>query len=145
MKKRQVTVSEANRSQITQLIFDTKCVSLDDAQAEILQNCLMLSSSIWVGMLDGELVCVWGLAPPTIMSDQAYLWLYTTENLKSHEFLFVRHSQRAVEEMLESFPRIVGHTVAGAEKTIRWLRWLGAKFSEAEGQLIPFTIRAKHG
>jgi hypothetical protein len=98
-----------------------------------------------VGFADDDLVCIWGLAPPTLASDQAYLWLYTTPALKGHEFVFVRHSQRAVEEMLKTFSSIIGHCVVGADSSIRWLRWLGAEFGYPSKGLIPFVIRSQIG
>jgi hypothetical protein len=47
-----------------------------------------------------------------------------------------------VQEMLKLFPTITGHVKVGVESSIRWLRWLGAKFGEPEGPYMPFKIRA---
>jgi hypothetical protein len=77
------------------------------------------------------------------MSERAYLWLFTTEHLHNHVFMFIRHSQRAVQEMLTEFPTIVGHAALGSTRSIQWLRWLGAEFTEPVGQFLPFTIKAK--
>jgi hypothetical protein len=115
------------------LSFDTQ---------EIMKRALMNSSRIWIGADDGGIVAVWGLIPPTLMSERAYLWLRTTKNFTKHTFLFIRHSQRAVQAMLEEYPLIIGHGTVGSECSLRWLRWLGARFGEPQGQFIPFTIEA---
>jgi len=100
------------------------------------------SSVVWVGWDDEEILCCYGLIPPTLLSDRAYLWLYTTEYLKEHLFILVRHSQRAIADALREYPLLVGHCRIGSSKSLRWLRWLGAEFGGAQGDLIPFEIKA---
>lgn len=109
----------------------------------VLLQCLSLSACSWVGRIDSSIVCVWGLIPPTILSERAYLWLLTTDLIEENKFIFVRYSQRVIEMMLNQYPVIVGHTDAGQKKTIRWLKWLNAEFAPAEGARLTFTIRKK--
>lgn len=104
-------------------------------------NWIWLSSAIYKGMVDGRLLCVWGLIPPTMLSDQAYLWLQTSDTAQEHEFILVRRSQIELKVMLEKYSKIVGHCEVRAERSIRWLRWLGAIFGEPDGLLVPFVIR----
>jgi hypothetical protein len=99
----------------------------------------------WIGKDDDAVLCYMGLIPPTLLSDQAYLWLRTTEAMQEHVFVFVRYSQVVIAEMLTEFPAIIGHCEVSATKSIRWLRWLGAEFGAPEDRLVPFTIRANHG
>lgn len=103
------------------------------------------STAVWIGYQDDKVLGAWGLAPPSFCASEAYLWLYTTPALTEHVFTFVRHSQKAVAEMLQTYPRIHGHCVIGADKSIRWLRWLGAKFGPPQGKLRPFVIEAPRG
>ena len=110
-----------------------------------LWECMNQSRFCWIGRTDGEIVCVWGLIPPTLMSHRAYLWLLTTNALAGHEFIFIRHSQRAIEQMHKLYPIITGHVEAKAAQSMRWLRWLGATFDKGRGPLIPFQIVAKNG
>ena len=115
------------------------------SEAEAMTFCMRISAELWQGTVDGEIACVWGLIPPTLMSNQAYLWLYTNELVLEHQFLFVRYSQRMVEHMLDQYDTIVGHVRVGSDRSIRWLRWLGAVLGEPTGTKIPFTIRNKNG
>lgn len=124
------------------LIYPRHLATLSELNQETMQRSMHNSSRVWVGSNDDAILCFWGLIPPTLLSDRAYLWLYTTEHLRAHQFMFIRHSQRMVEEMLQDFPIIVGHCAVGQDKSIRWLRWLGAIFGEPQGQLIPFEIKA---
>lgn len=124
------------------LIFPDYLSMLSSIDQETMQRIMMNSSRVWVGEDDGKIIAVWGLVPPTLLSDVAYLWLYTTPHLRNHVFTFIRHSQRAVEEMLHEFPRIVGHTRINNHRGIQWLRWLGAKYGDPQGDFLPFTIEA---
>ena len=117
-----------------------KTLVLTQEERWAMDYCLQLSMFMWVGLIDDKLACIWGLIPPTLMSNQAYLWLYTTNVITGHEFVLVRHSQLVMEEMLQEYPTICGHAIAGADKSIRWLKWLGARFGEPQGKGIPFRI-----
>lgn len=107
---------------------------------------LAITSKAWVGLYEGEAACAFGLIPPTLLSDQARLWLHTTDVIEGNEFLFVRWSQRVIELLLEDYPTITGETKTDNPKTIRWLKWLGATFEHPMGAYLPFSIRKKlHG
>lgn len=134
------TVAPAPRDQISKLISSLNAGNLSPQEVEIFNRFVAASSMVWAGQCDGELLCVWGLIPPTLLSDQAYLWLHTTDAVEGHEFVFVRRSQIEIKKMLEEYPRIVGHCLAGADRSIRWLKWLGAKFEDPMGRMVPFVI-----
>ena len=108
-----------------------------------LLECLRLSAFAWTGSVDGELACVLGMVPPSLMSNQAYIWLHTTEVAERHQFLLVRYSQIMIEKMHEKFEILVGHCEIKAHRSRRWLRWLGADFGSPNGVGIPFVIRKK--
>lgn len=116
--------------------------TLSEAGQEIMNRSLQNSSVVWVWTDDETIHGFWGLIPPTLLSDRAYIWLYTLPSLAEHQFTFVRHSQLMVKELLNQYPMIVGHCAASADKSIRWLKWLGATFGQPDGKLIPFEIKA---
>jgi hypothetical protein len=112
--------------------------------AAILKDYLRRSIYAWTGLIDGDVACIWGLIAPTILSDKAYLWLLTTDLVDEHQFIFVRHSQLQVQEMLKEFPTIVGHVKVKDERAKRWLRWLGVRIVNRYGELQEFELKA-HG
>ncbi len=127
-----------------ELIYADHLSSRSVIEQEAMKRAMTNSSRLWLGLIDNEVVALWGLIPPTFLSDKAYLWLFTTKHFTEHTFVFIRHSQRVVQEMLREFPIIVGHGQIDAYRSLRWLRWLGAEFGEPEGtNLIRFEIKAK--
>ena len=137
------SISQVQKDQISGLISSLDGGKLSQSEVEIFNRFVLVSISLWVGEIDGRLVCLWGLIPPTLLSDRAYLWLHTTEAVKDHEFILVRRSQIEIAKMLEEYPRIVGQCLVGEARSIRWLRWLGAEFGEPEGHFVPFLIERK--
>lgn len=106
--------------------------------------CQSLSAEVWSGYVNDKLICCWGLIPPTILSNQAYLWMHSTPAIRDHQFLLVRHSQRIIEQMLERYDRIIGDCRVGASDSIRWLKWLGAEFDNGNDiGYCSFVIRRK--
>ena len=108
-----------------------------------LQQYINCSAFTWMGRADGVVACVWGLIAPSLLNDNAHLWLVTTDLVDEHKFVFVRHSQKAIANMLKIFPCITGHTDVTNESAVRWLRLLGVRFGEPVNGFMPFEIRAK--
>ncbi len=124
------------------LISPDYLAMLPSIDHETMHRAIMNSSQVWIGSADGKILAVWGLIPPTLLSDIAYLWMFTTKHFPGHEFMLVRHSQRLLPQMLRDYPIIRGHGAIGHDRSLRWLRWLGAEFSEPQGKFLPFEIRA---
>ena len=116
---------------------------ISERNAELLNMCQKMSGEVWSAFIDDDYICSWGLIPPTIFSTQAYIWMHTQEIVQEHQFVFIRQSQRIIEEMLKRYETLVGHCVIDAHRSQRWLKLLGAKFGEPRGQVIPFTIRRR--
>ena len=114
--------------------------ALPQARANLLMF-MNHSVEMWVGYHDREVACVCGLIPPSILSDRAYLWMLHTYTVEQHKFLFIRHSQMWIKEILERYPIIYGHVEKKNHQAIRWLKWLGAEMKQSEQALIPFEIR----
>lgn len=119
--------------------------SMSEQENKSLDACVWMSQDTWIGTVNGQMACVWGLIPPSLLSEKAYLWLYTTKLIEEHKFLFVRHSQRWMEQALLQYPEIIGFTKVGNDRAIRWLKWLGGEISpEVDGRLN-FVIRKRNG
>jgi hypothetical protein len=129
------------KDQVSELISSFEGDKLAENELKIFNSFIAASVAVYSGLVNDKVLCLWGLIPPTLLSDQAYLWLYTTPAAEEHQFILVRRGQIEMKKMLEEYPKIVGHCEVGAERSIRWLKWLGAEFGAADGKLIPFLIQ----
>jgi hypothetical protein len=108
---------------------------------EFLQKFICSSQSNYVGYINGEIVCIYGLKPPTLLSNsKAYMWLLTTEALDRNKFEFIRHSEIVIENVLKEFEMIIGDTHVKDQRAFKWLKWLGAIYFNHEMTLVPFYI-----
>lgn len=108
-----------------------------------LTSYMISSYEVWVGYVEDEVACICGLIPPSIMSDRAYLWLLTTDLVQDHKFLFVRHSQRWLEDIMKRYEMVFGHVQNSNWQARAWLEWLGAKFGPSNGSERTFQIVRK--
>jgi hypothetical protein len=99
------------------------------------------STDTFVGYSDGKPACIYGVVLPSLLSNSVYLWLLTTELVDQHKFLFIRHSQLVIEDLLKEHSQIRGDCQAGDLRAQRWLKWLGAEFLRPKNdKSIPFMI-----
>ena len=85
-----------------------------------------LSTELIVGMYDEAPAVYVGLAPRTLLSDDAYIWLIVTEVGAAHSRLMARYSREFISTTLFKYSTLRGHCFTPT--AARWLVWLGAKF-----------------
>lgn len=137
------SIQRLTPAETLEVIYKNEFHLTEGKENGVWQEYISSCSATWIGIVEGEIACIWGIIPPTLLSDRCYLWLFTTKALIGNEFRFIRCTQRWVEELLKEYPMIVGHVRVGQDRSIRWLKWLGAVMEEPEGFLIPFAIRKK--
>jgi hypothetical protein len=113
------------------------------ATEDLLRRWLRISESVWIGMYDDQVACVWGIHPSSMISDKAYMWMLATDLVDQHRFIFVRHSQLIVEQTLKRYPIIIGTVKVGNDRARKWLRWLGAEIGPPVDHQSHFVIRRK--
>lgn len=124
-------------------VFEKSGIKEIPGAEETLDQLLSRSSVRHIGTVNGEVAAMWGLVPQSILSNQAYLWLLTTDLAEQHKFLLVRYSQMFVKQALQHYEQIVGHCAAGNFPAKRWIRWLGGEFGVGDGKKVPFVIKRK--
>jgi hypothetical protein len=137
-----VSIVASRDFDVTDLVRRSEVAEVPNVRRK-LHQWLRMSEEVWVGLYDDKVACVWGLVPPTVISDRAHLWLLTTDIVREHKFLFVRKSQLVIEDALKRYSALVGQVQLGNRAAKRWLEWLGAEFGPPEAGFWPFIIRRK--
>ncbi len=125
------------------LIYPGYLSKLSVMDQETMQRSMKNSSHLWLARHGDAIPCVMGTIAPTLLSDTAYLWFYSTPDFTTHRLYFARISRHIVTEALSHYPSLWGHCMQSSPKSIRWLRWLGADFHPPQGPALPFELKAK--
>ncbi len=97
-----------------------------------LEKALSQCAEAWTGYIDDQIVCMWGIDRGSMLTNSAFIWLVTCKGVDEHSFIFVRHSQRRLEDLKRRYSFIHGIVQADNEQSIRWLRWLGFQLGDVE-------------
>jgi hypothetical protein len=126
-------------------MMEAICRGFPKGDKKIMLDCYKASYSIWMGLVDNKMACIWGVTLASLLSNRAYIWLWTSDLVKGFPFVFVRRAQIEIRELLKEHDEVYGVVnshLPGTTNSIRWLKLLGAKFgSPKENGLIPFWIR----
>lgn len=115
-------------------------LTLTDYELTIMAEYLSSSTYIWSGSVDGNLCCLLGAISESLICDKAYIWFLHTAQFDRYKFVFARRSRDIIQTLLSQYPVLVGHCVRDSRSARRWVKWLGARFTEETGELIPFEI-----
>jgi hypothetical protein len=142
-----VRVEEARPVHVYEILrnlreHDKAAFALVEDPTEALLDAVRKSSRSYVGLVDGEAMCLWGMNARTILADAVYLWMVTSNTVEEHPFVFVRHSQRMARTILAEYGTIEGHVFISNPMSAKWLKWLGAQLvdSPVDG-MLEFRLR----
>lgn len=130
-------------SKLHGLIYPEYLSMLPVDQQETMARSMHNSPDIWVGYNDDKVFAIMGVIPPTLLSDRAYVWFWTTQYFDGSRLACLRISRRCIADALLRYPILWGHCLPSAEKSIRWMKFLGARFVEPQGTAVhAFCIEA---
>lgn len=107
------------------------------------------SASAWAGYADGELVCLFGVVPMTLVGVTGVPWLLGADAVTRYGRPFLRRNRLYVREMLRAFPVLRNVVYARNTVSIRWLAWLGFTLGTPQPMgvrglpFIPFSMSAR--
>lgn len=84
-----------------------------------------LSVLAWSFTIGGELACICGVAPMSLMSDRGVPWLLGTTVMDRHPGALIRVAPAYIARMLAAFPHLMNGVDARNTMAVRWLRRAG--------------------
>lgn len=118
--------------------------------AYALTHGIRCSSAAWTGMVDGQPVCVFGVAPASLLGSIGVPWMVGTYEIDRHAKAFLRRNKAYVERMSALYNYLVNYVDARNTRAIAWLKWLGFTLNEAQPYGVEglpfhrFEMRANH-
>lgn len=104
------------------------CAQSDE---EALRRCVARSLLAWSAYVDGDLACILGVSPLSMVGGVGSPWMMGTPVLDRHSRILVRMTPEYIGRMLKAFPHLVNFVHAGNRTSVRWLRRLGFTLHEA--------------
>lgn len=135
-----VVVEEVTGRRFKELISPAICETLNDNEMAIMENAMAKSTEVWRAKDGDSLLAIAGVAPDTLISRDAYLWMYNPP-VGRQSVAALRESKRLIQHFLTHYDRLVGHCQSA--KSCRWLKWLGAEFRDDGKPVVSFMIEAK--
>lgn len=86
----------------------------------------------WAGLADGEVVCIFGVAPMGLLSDTGIPWMIGTPLIEKHSKVFLKRSRRYVKGMCTLYNRLENWVDDRNDCAKDWLAWLGFKLHDPE-------------
>lgn len=84
-----------------------------------------LSSHAWAGEIDGQLACLFGVAPYSILTGEGLPWFVASDEIENNQMLFLRRCGPVVKRMAAIYPHLSNWVDARNTTAINWLEWLG--------------------
>ena len=99
---------------------------------EALVRSLAASPNAMAGLYQGRVVCMYGVAEISILSNIGIPWLLGTDEIEEHSKYFLRHNRYYMREISKRYSYLVNFVDARNTVAIRWLEWLGFRVLPAQ-------------
>ena len=109
------------------------------------------SEKIGCCKFDGVPVAIYGVRRFSPLADYGLVWLFLGDIKKEDRYYAALQTKRFIQALLVDYSYVYNYVDVGNEKIIRWLKFLGAEFSEPEefglyrNKHLRFIIRRKNG
>lgn len=95
-----------------------------------LDRSLRFSTHAWAGLIDGEVACIFGVAPINLLARRGSPWLLGTDLVTQHATAFLRRNRGYIRIMMAVYNQLENHVDVRNTASIQWLKWLGFRFDE---------------
>lgn len=92
---------------------------------EALAHAMDTSTQVWTGMIDDRPICMFGVAPVSLLGGIGIPWMLGTDDIERHQLIFLRRCRPVVAEMLTLYNHLVNLVDERNTTSQRWLKWLG--------------------
>ena len=95
---------------------------------EALVSSLMVSANAWTAFDGFKPVCIFGVAPDSLLGARARLWLLGSERLEACKLSYFKTCVRAVRVLSSKYPVLWNLVDPEYERAHKWLTRLGARW-----------------
>lgn len=112
---------------------------------EALEEGVALSQWSFAAEIEGEVVCIFGVAAESMLSEDASPWLLGVEGIERHARELILGTKAYLGRMRAEYQTLANYVHAHNRPAIRYLKWCGFSFGEeieVEGEpFLPFEMK----
>lgn len=131
-------IREVEAGDAEMLVENMRQADMDEVRAittrpltTVVQDTIDLSSFARTAMINGEIACIWGVCPVSLLNSHGAPWLLSTPVIEKHPLLFLRRCKPYIERFKKSYKFMDNHVDVRNKVAVHWLKWLGFEFDEA--------------
>lgn len=117
-------VAELAKTMRSEEVEEIKLTSRTDP-ANALTRSLEKSSEAFVAVINGDLCCMSGVAPYTVLSTTASPWLLTSRHMAKYPKELLRYTKIALEGWRYDYALLENYVDARYGAALRWAKWAG--------------------
>lgn len=96
------------------------------------------SEEVSAGRIDGQLICLWGMIPASLLSDKAYIWSYAFPAVTKYPKTFLKVAKIIITQYLKAYPTLICHCT----QKITFIKHIGGELVHDFGPYSTYIIRA---
>lgn len=104
---------------------------------QVLLTGLKISTFACAGLINGQVVTIFGVAPGSMIGGTGTPWLVGTDDLERYQRTFLRRCRNVVNAMLSVYPYLENYVDERNHVAKAWLHWLGFRLEES----APFGVK----
>lgn len=108
---------------------------------ETLRRNLAGSTRAWTMFCGTQVLCMFGIAPLSVLEGKGEFWVVGTVNICRHRLSFARQCKRFMPQLMADYREVWGVLEHGREDVVRWARWLGVEITPRDERLSDMWIR----
>ena len=151
-----IEIRDIEPQDIDELVRNMRQADRDEVKAStnlplrsVIDHSIRLSSYSKAGLVNGELACLWGVCPISILSSKGSPWLLATPVIEQYPMAFLRRCKPYIKKFKELYSSMENYVDVRNTVAIHWLKWMGFKMEEPQAWGVQgldfhkFTMRAE--
>ncbi|HBS6692608.1 hypothetical protein AAHY29_06595 [Klebsiella pneumoniae] len=100
--------------------------------AEVITRAMKSASVAAAGMINGQVVTIFGISPASIITGRGIPWLVSTDHIEHQPLTFLRHCRPVLRDMSRGYRVLENYVDARNHAAKSWLHWMGFTLADPE-------------
>lgn len=96
-----------------------------DTLESIMADSIAVSEEAWTYFVDDQIVCMFGVRTPNLLSNHGVPWLIPHLNVNKYKWVFLKSCRAGLLSMSDRYEHFGSMVIAKNKRAIKWLKWLG--------------------